>query len=225
MAQVKWQDDNTGYINGRLCHKPKYAIKEAICSYVKWLTITPKSDQLNPKPVLNTWLSTSHPKFTCFTVSRLMDKICEIIPGKITESLKKFNISDPSISNFTFLTLLDKQREWNHECPFCLEDEHMGKSCECGHKEIVIFRPCGHSVCARPCFTKLMKDKLEVKTLKTADGRTFMIPGKFETTLDCNFECPVCRQTVTKTFDMNDIIVDATFWNVDWIVDEVMVLN
>lgn len=60
-------------------------------------------------------------------------------------------------SDFAFLMSLNlRGRNWRAGCAICLTDKIMGTICGRGHTEIVVFRPCGHSVCARPCFGQIM---------------------------------------------------------------------
>ena len=64
----------------------------------------------------------------------------------------------------------------------------MGTTCGCGHTEITVFRPCGHSVCSNPCFIEMMRDKITFpKKTIVSGGVKFEVVGtlnlnvKFET--------------------------------------------
>jgi hypothetical protein len=122
-------------------------------------------------------------------------------------------MDNPHISNFTFLALLGTNRNWKAECVMCLADKDMGKSCGCGHTELVVFRPCGHTMCVKNCFVDLMKynditlEPTEIKELG------FVIPTKPNVDIDFTIpqfvekkiNCPTCRTQIIKTFCAEDI--------------------
>lgn len=66
---------------------------------------------------------------------------------------KKFEKEKIDQHDSDFLAQLGiKQRNYKSNCAICLTDDIMGTTCGCGHREIAVFRPCGHSVCVSPCF-------------------------------------------------------------------------
>lgn len=97
-------------------------------------------------------------------------------------------LNNDQISDCLFLALHGTQRNYRNGCAICLRDDIMGTTCGCGHIEIVVFRPCGHSVCARPCFEDFTKHN--------------------NITNGCNFDCPICRQRVQKTFRAENVKID-----------------
>ena len=115
----------------------------------------------------------------------------------------------PDDSNAIFLAKLGKKRNWKHSCCVCLEDEIMGTTCKCGHTEIAIFRPCGHSLCVSPCFRGFVKDQiqLERRRIKCGDKEIMILnDNAVEIDLnDTNFSCPLCRVTVTSTFRAENV--------------------
>jgi hypothetical protein len=115
--------------------------------------------------------------------------------------------SDDPSSDFAFLA---KQRNtWKEECPMCAKTENIGTTCTCGHTEIVMLRPCGHILCARPCFAEwaeFKSEKLQPKTLTTSDGQRFRVDGVHEVNLTIDAKaCPVCRTSVSSSFAVEDV--------------------
>jgi hypothetical protein len=82
-----------------------------------------------------------------------------------------------------------------------------------------------------------LKNEPAMKTVTTTDGEIFVMPGNnyrmtnddpdipgiVDTITHHNFKCPECKQIVTKTFVIDDVDIDETFWNVDLIVNDVMI--
>lgn len=72
--------------------------------------------------------------------------------------LLKYLKSNPDIkSNFDCLIRLNTKREWTSHRMICLDEECMGETCPCGHTEIVVFKPCSHSMCSKPCYVDFSK--------------------------------------------------------------------
>ena len=110
-------------------------------------------------------------------------------------------------------------RNWRNGCVICLEDEMMGTTCSCGHTEIVMFRPCGHSICISPCFQQWMATKdigLEQETFKS-EGKTYDVVGSMNTNLALtkeNISCPTCRAKLSSTFRIENVKLPLTAsWN------------
>src|SRR5579872_6494145 len=109
-----------------------------------------------------------------------------------------------------FLAKLGRQRAWKTECAVCLE-EHIGKTCTCNHTSTVMFRPCGHTVCASPCFAQWMKTKGQELSKKTVLGMTYNSPM-----VDLqpeNLECLVCRERVLSTFEAERVMFPPMLFN------------
>lgn len=117
----------------------------------------------------------------------------------------------PALPNGLFLAALGAAgRNYKRDCALCLEDIIMGTTCGCGHTEIVVFRNCGHSVCANPCFQKLLGDREFPETeFTTPDGSIFTIPSKPNLNHVSGFNCPICRQAVHNTFRAEDVRADS----------------
>ncbi len=124
------------------------------------------------------------------------------IPEIILQLVKKSPQSD-----FAFMATM--KRDWKQECSICLKAENIGTSCTCGHTEIVMIRPCGHTICARPCFADWMRQKqqpLDQKSMKTADGRELVLVGVQEVNLkNPQCLCPVCNSDTESTFAAEDV--------------------
>ena len=133
----------------------------------------------------------------------------DLLPTEVGRLVMDWNLEDHSMSDFQFLLKLGMLRNWKQESAVCLTDEIMGTTCTCGHTEIVVFRPCGHSVCATPCFTQLAStDDLPMETLKTGDGQTFVFAnGKKDLDGFGGFECHMCCRVVQRVFRAEDVRV------------------
>ncbi len=143
-------------------------------------------------------------KFDINTKWKIIRSIVNKLPAKLDEHVKKIDIKDKKIDDFHFLAALGAKRNWKEECAICLENKKVGITCGCGHTEIVIFRPCGHSMCMK-CFVIFMEKggtPLKQKIFECGD-QTFTSPGIMETNLDTNFKCHMCRDIVSHTFDIN----------------------
>lgn len=121
-------------------------------------------------------------------------------------------------SDFVFLGSLTKARNWKSGCAVCLSDEMMGTTCRCGHTEIVVFRPCGHTVCALPCFAQFMEssgfsvDDLPPRCVRIGTAVMKRV-GTVNFDLDWSqvqLACPVCRTKIQETFQAEE--VGATPW-------------
>jgi hypothetical protein len=131
------------------------------------------------------------------------DKVIKLVEAAVPSILSAVERISPT-SDLAFLAKIGLKRDWKRECCICLKDKNIGTMCLCGHTEIVVFRPCGHAVCAQPCFIDLIK--IVPKEFTTKDGRRF--------TRSINFNivnppclCPICRQSIDSTFKAEDVFV------------------
>jgi hypothetical protein len=113
------------------------------------------------------------------------------------------------LSDFDFLLALGASRDWKSGCAICLTDKIMGTTCGCGHTETAVLRPCGHAVCANPCFQKMLataqpQTKLPEATFKSGD-KTFAIVGKKNITGPHQLVCPLCRTRSTSVFEAETV--------------------
>jgi hypothetical protein len=106
-------------------------------------------------------------------------------------------------SNFGFLVTLEKTRDWRKDCCICLVQDIKGTTCGCGHTETTVFRPCGHSVCARPCFVGMLRHEnkeIKPKTMKIGNAE-FVVGEEINDDIDgLNIPCPLCRANIDASF-------------------------
>ena len=220
---IRWTNENYGYILSNncesLCFKPLHGIKCAIYEYLGSLVKSRYSVDVDKiiygslkRIVISDGLGNYYKDYPFKIVNIIMTKIRNIIKPLLEANLRKFNMLDPNISNFIFLALLGKKRDWKSECAICLTDKIMGTTCTCGHTEIAVFRPCGHSICANPCFYNFMESKnIKLETQKIiSDNKEYYIPTQQNIDVhfgnDTNLECPLCRQKIIKTFRAEEIM-------------------
>lgn len=128
--------------------------------------------------------------------------------------IKSYYLDQLDLNDKIFATLIGIKRDWKHECPLCLVDDH--KTCSCGHSDSVMFRPCGHTICA-PCFPNLRMmyelPKLKPATI-TLTGVKFLIGDKKNVNTSGGFDCPLCRTAVTSTFDVESSQFPQRFYEI-----------
>ena len=113
-----------------------------------------------------------------------------------------------------FLAMLARRgRNYKEGCAICLADQIMGTTCTCGHTEIAVFRPCGHSVCATPCFRDAFGEA-EVKTQTAANGKTYRVHTQRDVRDVKNFACHMCRSNVDRVFRAENISLQPAFANI-----------
>ena len=160
-----------------------------------------------------------HPELQRGTYSEVCDeikKLCiDFIDTKIAEILAN-KLDDKNLSDCEFLTLLGTKRNYKSGCAICLTDKIMGTTCTCGHTEIAVFRPCGHSVCANPCFDLLMNSVgIELKPqIFSANGQTWTRGTGDKVQKDIRvsgFNCPICRTRVNSTFRAEETYIIDTW--------------
>lgn len=169
-SSIQWCDNNTGYItiniNGidtRQClvYKPRYAIKRSVYEYLHYICREPvsihqimnKESYVTGPPQSSTEsiffnLSFSHPKIPLdlFLIRTIRETIHEIVYNTVLTS------SDAYDSDIVFIVKIGAVRNWKQNCCICM-NEKIGDPCGWGgaHCNIMIFRPCGHSIC-QDCF-------------------------------------------------------------------------
>jgi hypothetical protein len=172
---------------------------------------------------ISEWINRAEPRFTASNRIILMAIIPRIVINNIKNLLNTCKLSD-DIPDAVFMLLMSKQRNWSKECAICLEN-HMGKICNCGHKEITMFKPCGHTICSSPCFTELYKSSgfkaLEFMRFEQ-DSEIREILGTYDTNTNGGFNCPLCRTPVTKTFSTENIRIPFNFIDPDKLVNDVI---
>ena len=112
------------------------------------------------------------------------------------------------ISDIDFLAYLQRDRDYKENCAICLTDKMMGTTCSCGHTEIVVFRPCGHSVCCSPCFY----DVCSTKNIELKHDDAYVDLTIKDIYSAGEFECHMCRTNVERCFRAERICVSEN-WN------------
>jgi hypothetical protein len=141
---------------------------------------------------------------------KVYEYLIELVSEKFREYLTNLetDLADSSISDGEFLLTLSKAgRDFRKDCCICLTTDIMGTTCTCGHTEIAVFRPCGHSICAKPCFYEFcesMGHELKPKEFVTEDGQRFITPSTMDIRTVKDFKCPMCRTTVNSVFRAED---------------------
>lgn len=216
---INWINNNEGYIHKKWfkgpCFKRLYAIKKYINDSIILTIQSPLKLQNNEIVLSNPSLITCNPLYIAvpsFTKDQI-NQIKEIISDMLLDIINKFlegkSLSDTSLTNDTFLALLSKNRNWREECAICLNNCDMGQVCKCGHSRIVIFRPCGHSMCIDPCFYSYLESLGYNLNNKTEEGYTIII----DISIYNGFKCPLCRTIITKTFQAEYIKLSVDFDN------------
>lgn len=165
-------------------YSPQYGILE-ICIEVAKRIINSPNQLEKDAPICDMRfginpLSLVYPKVDAYTKMKIMSVVSKIGPY-VKEGLKGLLMNDKQ-SDSEFLMALSMKRNWKQGCAICLADKIMGTTCSCGHTEITIFRPCGHSVCSNPCAKDLFKTN-ETK-------------------------CHMCGQTIEHSFETQNVRVD-----------------
>jgi len=221
---LTWRGDGTGWEQSPLCGRLVFTRAEGLrrlasklatsiiqdtylaCSEPEKLTIMlQRSYMLDP-------LRCIRPELSPAECRALLQQTAETLPPVLLEAVKKITGKMDSIGaevdNSLFLAALGcGGRNYRRDCVICLTDE-----ISCRHTEMVVFRPCGHSVCIEPCFQQLVSEHtgaLPPKKIKTADGKKFTVVGKVDVTEASGFQCPICRATVQKTFQAEDVWLEG----------------
>jgi hypothetical protein len=179
-SELIWNNDGTGYIvnylNGiivsQYCvYTPQYGIERAIDDYIHYICRHPLSIQQIMKKVsvdgpiytstesISFNLSMIHPKQSTQYLSTLIkDIVHKFLYDKINE-----NTDD--LSDILFMAKAGSIRDWSKDCPICLE-EKIGDPHGWGgpYCQIILFRPCGHSICTK-CNRELIKCPLCRRTI------------------------------------------------------------
>lgn len=136
----------------------------------------------------------------------IINNMPNFIINELTKVLE--NKTSDNIGNFEFLARLGLKRDWKSGCVICQTEDIKGTICTCGHTEITIFRPCGHSICTRPCWVDFINHNGQYpgKQLVEINGIFYYEDNEVN---PCTFKfyCPVCRSEVVSTFSnswMND---------------------
>lgn len=138
------------------------------------------------------WLKMAVPKYRDYELSRIRAQILKIVPEKFKSAI----LSTRIISDYISLAKLSINGNYKANCPICLGEEIRDKS---NHFPHIMFVPCGHSICERPCFDMFKKIN----------------------DIDNHFICPLCRQKVTRLFDTDKSTMGREFYE-SFIIDELV---
>lgn len=228
---ITWGDDETGWAKEQNCSYTVYRrgkwlrmkINEMITRFVQnpeWWDIEKKSKNHKIPIQYRAFMSGEYPKFYYKHIQEFSEQINEqldIILPEIQAELLSTTSDTSVLTDFQFLLNLTLKRNWKSGCAICLTDKIMGTTCGCGHTEIAVFRPCGHSVCANPCFKQFIETKGQTLKPKIFEinGQKFTTSDMAGTTMDISaakrFDCPYCKSTVEKVIRAEDTYCDDTF--------------
>lgn len=108
-----------------------------------------------------------------------------------------FKIDNNQISDFLFLGLLGRKRNWKNKCPICIDKETAGTSCECETDHSVMFRSYGHIVCKDHCYSQYVNSR--TNKFDEFFSHDSLIHHDF-IKLNIYITCPLCRYRVDKAF-------------------------
>ena len=108
--------------------------------------------------------------------SRLINENKRFLINEMKNLFENFKTHLGYSDKSSFITSITLQRNWRESCCICLE-KIIGTACTCGHFEVILFDPCGHSICFEPCSlnfkdTKCPLCREEIKNkLKVTDNQ------------------------------------------------------
>jgi hypothetical protein len=150
----------------------------------------------------------------------IINEIRNIMTNFIKEKIRSLsakNLNDETLSDCEYLCLLGTIRNYKSGCAICLSNDIIGTTCACGCSEIAVFRPCGHCMCANPCFYQYV----ESNGINLKRNHNLFVENHYQQESYCfgthrdinvgGFLCPNCRCNVKST-----IRVEDTFVNSEW---------
>ena len=144
-----------------------------------------------------------------------LEKIMDAVPTTLARMLLEKKKKGEELTDFMFVVEQSTRRNWMHDCPLCLE-EQVGVVCGCGHTEVAMFRPCGHTMCSRPCLERYVREvtgsRLPPSFCEAVDNDgktvTFQRMGVLDITKARDFPCPLCRGNVERTIEARPYLND-----------------
>ncbi len=188
----------------------------------------------NPMPTpcrLGSFSPMAHPTYSYHDVDRILQVFRKHLPSLVLSFIDRASpSSSPSIvsDDFLFLMNLGRTRKWKQDCAICLSEKIVGTTCGCGHTEIVVMRPCGHSLCANPCYHDLSasggheaeggvaeygEEKYHILDVTKGTLKRKLAPPP------SNMSCPMCRSSVKTVFRAEEVTVNDEC--VQWCVERV----
>lgn len=109
------------------------------------------------------------------------------------------SVTGPSISDYSFLSIMGTQKQWKHECPICWRDLHRFRH------GIIMFRPCGHVVCVKcfkQWFMRYSDHTIASGCLNILGHSTYINLSSIykPDSLDLSIQCPSCRTCIDRVF-------------------------
>jgi hypothetical protein len=216
-GEVIWESDRRGTLKTKYGSKTVFSHEYGLenCCYEAAQTLANDPDELkkeNPECKLRTGmgaaLDTMYPFLTIQQQKSIQDQIKEL-GGKLKAAFLEDVKLDDTKSDIDFLLVLGLKRDWKSGCAICLTDKIMGTTCTCGHTEITIFKPCGHSACTNPCMREVMKTHdIQVKPKTINIGGKEMIIGNSTCVNDLNgIPCHMCRTNITGAFQAQETFI------------------
>ena len=147
-----------------------------------------------------------------FVVASLLQQLFDLREDQ------KFDYRTLDDTSFAMYIAGVKGRSWKDGCAICLEDDDMGVTCGCGFTEIVMFKPCGHTLCI-PCFEKWMTSRdvvVEDKTVETESGESFQIVGFLDVDLNLKGKdvfCPMCKVELDSSFRLEGLVLSDKLYD------------
>jgi hypothetical protein len=204
---VSWQDNlESGWWTrdggGHRIYSPKGFIKEKIALYALNLLSYPGVAHEHRDHLQNVFDPLTNRRKEYFRVilwPRVKDLVHQEIYAYLKCAAEKHEMKEHP---FWFLLKLGLQgRNWKSGCVVCSTTRR------CGHTEIGVFTPCGHSMCAKPCLEQFLHSQgvqCQLQEWKTDDGTILISHGKLNINLEFpvekQFPCPSCRTLVESCF-------------------------
>jgi hypothetical protein len=224
IGTVIWDDDGSGMLHGEFnvhrVYEPIQAIFQTLLSRCRvygqeaWDLIH-KTDERRDRvpaftPIYNIYENgVTHPRLGEHNkYDTLWKVICDRAQKYVKDKVKEDKIPE---SEWEFLLDIAKKRNYKGICCICLAENPMGTTCTCGHTEIAIFVPCGHAVCASPCylgFVKKNNTELEDEIIES-NGKKYAIVG-LKKLVATGQACPMCRTKIELVFRAEETYVPET---------------
>jgi hypothetical protein len=172
---IEWQDENCGYLTERrylterqdslytrryMIYSRRYCVRKAVDNYLHYLSRTPITIQeiMTGAPVTEPWyrsgdsisssIMSAYPAFLLIDARWVRETIQRVVHDCIRSEMGSV-IND----DVHFMIKTSAVRDWSKNCCICLETDIgiFSKWYQTSIRKIIIFRPCGHSVCGH-CF-------------------------------------------------------------------------
>jgi hypothetical protein len=225
-TEVTWENEHEGmmkitYSSGGVRTTTAYSLQRAVenLCYTAAIRLINSPLELQKEEPLSTVGRQAFSPLQCvypeipFPKSHEIHKKIEKLGTFLKKELLEFGRKETDENDLEFLFHLGLKRNWKRECAICLVDDIMGTTCGCGHTEITVFRPCGHSVCTNPCAQEIMKSnniETRERRIETTEGSTMIIVGTTDVSNIRNIKCHLCRANITSAFQAQDLMINES---------------